>query len=424
MAWRNCNASTALVNAVNAKWPNRSRASDGTIGDAAHATRTSDHNPWVILNGMGIVRARDITADGIDAAWLAEELRKLGRAGDHRLRNSGYVIFNRRITTPDFSGWKAYTGTNPHTKHVHVSFALDAAGYDDGGGWAFLASAATVSTNPNAFPLPQNEYFGDINGPAASHGGYAAWEKPHIVKIQKAMQNLGYAPKTVGWADGLYENETIISVAAWQHAKRPGTTRFGEVWYDDWAALFTSAVPAPAPAPAPVPSGPVVSGSINDAYTRVGRESYLGKPLTNEGITAGSDPAGRWQAFEDGAIFWHPNVDNGTAHVVKGSIYAKWTELGREVATGFPITDELTTPDGIGRYNHFSGGKSLYYTPETGAHLVGGAFREYWEKSGWEGGPLGYPKSDEYAAHEGVIAQDWTRGVTLWVDNKVFVYFA
>jgi hypothetical protein len=37
------------------------------------------------------------------------------------------------------------------------------------------------------------------------------------------------------------------------HAREPGTTRFGEVWFDDWAALF-GAAPAPAPAPAPKPT--------------------------------------------------------------------------------------------------------------------------------------------------------------------------
>jgi hypothetical protein len=110
VAWRNCQASLTFVAGVNARWPARDKASDGTIGDAAHATRTSDHNPWVVLNGQGIVRARDVDVDGVDAAWCVEELRKLGRAGDPRLVPGGYVISNRRITKPDFSGWSVYTG--------------------------------------------------------------------------------------------------------------------------------------------------------------------------------------------------------------------------------------------------------------------------------------------------------------------------
>jgi hypothetical protein len=144
MAWRNCQASLTLVAAINAKWPARDKASDGTIGDAAHATRSSDHNPWVVVGGMGIVRARDVDKDGIDAAWCVEELRKLGRAGDPRLAGGGYVIYNRRITKPDFSGWSVYTGTNPHDHHFHVSYSLNEAGYDSQAGWDFLGLASPV----------------------------------------------------------------------------------------------------------------------------------------------------------------------------------------------------------------------------------------------------------------------------------------
>ncbi|MGH3994992.1 MAG: hypothetical protein ACRDSN_21320 [Pseudonocardiaceae bacterium] len=137
--WRNCGASDALVAEVNTRWPRRDRGSDGTIGDAAHASRSSDHNPWVVVGGTGVVRARDIDVGGIDAGWLAEHLRRLGAAGDRRLTGGGYVILNRRITTPDFSGWRAYTGTNPHTSHMHVSFSRHAAGFDSRAGWGITA---------------------------------------------------------------------------------------------------------------------------------------------------------------------------------------------------------------------------------------------------------------------------------------------
>ena len=43
-------------------------------------------------------------------------------------------------------------------------------------------------------------------------------------------------------------------------------------------------------------------------------------------------------------------------------------------ALGYPTTDEMATPDGVGRYNHFSGavGHSIYWSPKTGAHWVAG----------------------------------------------------
>ena len=151
MDWRNCAASLALIAEVNTKWPNRDKTSDGTIGDAAHASRSSDHNPFIVVRGTGVVRARDIDVDGIDAGWLAEWLRKRAAAGDPRLSGGGYVIFNRRITRPDWGGWRIYTGTNPHTHHLHLSFSLDVSGFDSDARWG-LDDTAPAPTTPAGGP--------------------------------------------------------------------------------------------------------------------------------------------------------------------------------------------------------------------------------------------------------------------------------
>jgi uncharacterized protein with LGFP repeats len=80
---------------------------------------------------------------------------------------------------------------------------------------------------------------------------------------------------------------------------------------------------------------------------------------------------------------------------VYGAIGEKWAQLGGEGSfLGLPLTDETATPDGVGRYNHFQGG-SIYWTPQTGAHEVHGAIRDLWARTGWEGGRLRYPTSDE-----------------------------
>jgi hypothetical protein len=152
MAWRNCQASLTLVAAINAKWPGRDKGSDGTIGDAAHATRSSDHNPWLTVAGTGVVRARDVDRDGVDLPWLFEELRKLGAAGDPRLAGGGYLILNRRITRPDFRSWAVYNGSNPHDKHGHVSFSRDPAGFDSQAPWPFLAVASAPAVNAVGAP--------------------------------------------------------------------------------------------------------------------------------------------------------------------------------------------------------------------------------------------------------------------------------
>lgn len=144
MAWRNCYASDALIREINAMAPGRSKASDGTVGDLSHSARTSDHNP----NAQGVVRARDITRAGLDLPALFERLRRMGAAGDPRLAGGGYLILDRRITTPDFRGWRAYSGSNPHVKHGHVSFSRNAAGFDSRAGWG-LASGGSVAPAPS-----------------------------------------------------------------------------------------------------------------------------------------------------------------------------------------------------------------------------------------------------------------------------------
>jgi hypothetical protein len=108
-----------------------------------------------------------------------------------------------------------------------------------------------------AFPYDHTQYFGLITGPTESHGGIDAVEKAYVRYIQVRLQQEGFAPGTAGWADGVYEQETVDAAAAWQHAKMPGTTKFGEIWWDDWAVLVNrQATPAPAPTPAPPPAPP------------------------------------------------------------------------------------------------------------------------------------------------------------------------
>ena len=61
---------------------------------------------------------------------------------------------------------------------------------------------------------------------------------------------------------------------------------------------------------------------------------------------------------------------------------------------GFPVTDETSTPEAPGRYNHFQGG-SIYWHPELGAWEVRGEIRDRWTALGWERSYLGYPITNE-----------------------------
>jgi hypothetical protein len=131
---------------INAKWPTRDHASDGVLGDARHAAAgsASDHNPWIQVAGVGVVRGLDVDVDGIDAAWLFEYLRALGAAGDPRLAGGGYLILNGKITAPDFRSVRDYDGPDPHTGHLHVSFSRNPAGFDSPDPW-HLEDPVTIS---------------------------------------------------------------------------------------------------------------------------------------------------------------------------------------------------------------------------------------------------------------------------------------
>lgn len=127
---------------INARWPNRDHESDGWIGDADHQTRQSDHNP----DAKGCVHAIDVDKDGIDPNFLVK------KAIAHPATN--YVIYNRTIWSRShgFSA-REYTGTNPHTGHVHVSILRDENAENnpqEWGVWTVTAPTRPSSTAPGS----------------------------------------------------------------------------------------------------------------------------------------------------------------------------------------------------------------------------------------------------------------------------------
>ncbi|MDQ6650844.1 MAG: PQQ-binding-like beta-propeller repeat protein [Actinomycetota bacterium] len=154
-----------------------------------------------------------------------------------------------------------------------------------------------------------------------------------------------------------------------------------------------------------------VHGALLAHYRALGGPAgLLGFPTTDE--TGTPDGVGRYNHFTGGSAYWTPNTG---AHEVHGAIRDKWTSLGWETGVlGYPTTDETGTPDGVGRYNQFTGG-SVYWTPGTGAHEVHGALRALWASLGWENGLLGYPVSDELTTPDGVgRANQFTAGWAYW----------
>ncbi len=153
--WRLAKSLIVFRDQINQLYPNRSRASDGTIGDTAHAATVSDHNPLP----NGVVTAFDLTHDpehGVDCNVIAESLRN---SRNPRIR---YVIFNRRVFDPGNGfgwGWQPYNGDNPHDHHMHISVYNN---YDDETPWPIVGEDMKPATYEEANIYAQELLFRDM----------------------------------------------------------------------------------------------------------------------------------------------------------------------------------------------------------------------------------------------------------------------
>jgi hypothetical protein len=104
-------AAIAVLRQATALKPLRKKISDGLLPSAAHIKQspTSDHN-----TGYAV----DLTHDpkhGIDCAEIFQNLKE-----DKRVK---YLIFKGKIWSKERAneGDREYTGSNQHTKHLHIS---------------------------------------------------------------------------------------------------------------------------------------------------------------------------------------------------------------------------------------------------------------------------------------------------------------
>ncbi|MFB7896138.1 LGFP repeat-containing protein [Streptomyces xiamenensis] len=175
------------------------------------------------------------------------------------------------------------------------------------------------------------------------------------------------------------------------HTRRlPRTTRLVQAAAVAFATLAAVLIQAPTANAANV-CGFDVGGDILAAYNATGGEGGpLGCPTTHERVTP--DGVGRYNHFTGGSIYWTAQTG---AHPVWGAVRDKWEAMGWETGElGYPTSDEVTNPDGAGKRQAFQGG-TVYWHPSYGAHPVWGKIGELWGQYGWEGGAFGYPISDE-----------------------------
>lgn len=137
-------AAIAVLRQATAIAPLRMKASDGLLPSKAHRLQSpnSDHN-----TGYAVDLTHDKLA-GIDCGILYNLLRT-----DKRVK---YLIFNGRIFSKE-KGDNVYTGSNKHTKHLHISIQPDS-GNDTSPWFPFLPKPKTINKIKAVLkPLPKKE---------------------------------------------------------------------------------------------------------------------------------------------------------------------------------------------------------------------------------------------------------------------------
>ncbi|MCF2526528.1 LGFP repeat-containing protein [Yinghuangia soli] len=147
-------------------------------------------------------------------------------------------------------------------------------------------------------------------------------------------------------------------------------------------------------------------GILNKWWELGGERGFLGYPTTDEQAIGN----GRVSHFERGSIYWSAATG---PHELHGGIKQRWLELGGPNGLGFPLTDEMATSDGRGRYVVFERG-SIFWTATTGAVEIYGGIGQAWASQGWNSGKLGYPTRGEYTIPGGRRA-DFEHGYITWM---------
>lgn len=208
MSWRPAKSLTVLRDQINALYPLRNKASDGLLGDAAHAAGYSEHNP----DANGVVRALDITHDPARGCDCQKIVDALVASRDPRIL---YIIWNYKIISATVSAWewRPYRGANPHNHHFHLSVVASPSLYDKTSKWD-LAGVPVAPENPE--PAPKS--------------------RP-ILRKGSVGEDVKYLQTKLGGltVDGDFGPKTHAAVLAFQKAQ--GLVQDGAVGQYSWRAL-------------------------------------------------------------------------------------------------------------------------------------------------------------------------------------------
>lgn len=236
-----------LRDEIDAAHPGRDKKSDGWIGDTSHKARKSDHNPD--YSAGGVVRAIDVDISDIDVNKLMTVLKNDSRVN--------YFIYNHSIYGASQFAKRRYTGSNPHTQHIHVSIKHSKSA-ERAGAWGYSGSVKPVASKPKPKPksakgTAENRsiqtalkamglkvgVIDGVNGPMQK-AAVKAFQKHHNLvvdgdwgpvtqkafelnkAVQSALKSEGYTKQIV---DGYYGDQTAANVRDYQ--RRVGLVQDG-----------------------------------------------------------------------------------------------------------------------------------------------------------------------------------------------------
>ena len=227
-SWKLAPSLVQLRKEIKGRWPTRQRSLDGSIGDAAHRARVSEHNP----DSNGIVRAIDIDvrSNGKYSKEIANAILD-AVIKDPRIH---YVVHNRKIYSRTYGWVKRNFGGIAHENWIHVSLRNNssnsatpselAQSANDTSKW-FSSAPTSSPEKPKPKPKPKpTETVLKIGSTGAAvkrlqralntqFPNYAEWVKPKGGNGKKLA------------LDGIYGKQTELWVAEYQ--SRSGLTSDG-----------------------------------------------------------------------------------------------------------------------------------------------------------------------------------------------------
>lgn len=217
MGWYLNAALTQLQRETNLEHPGRDKRSEGTVGDLAHAQRTSQHNP----DPDGSVDALDSDVTNLDLARF-----KAIVLGDKRTR---LMITNRVIWSKRGGGGVlrpyTYTGSSPHIEHAHTE--VEDGSERDARAWGYYRGGV-----PPVVVVP-------VQGSTAGGGmtrlpvlrRSSQWRAAAAI-AQRGLAKLGLY---TGKVDGIYGRQSSAAALAFQ--RRNGLSADGVIGAQTWCAL-------------------------------------------------------------------------------------------------------------------------------------------------------------------------------------------